>query len=270
MKKKILTAVAVCALSGACVFGATACNKDSGSSGGASQVTGTQWKAAFEKATALENVTIEATTTTYNGENKVREYISNVFFASDKMLTSSDYVLDNATDNESLKNVTVTGYNYLVKDGSTYYSVYNNPHVEDDGSVTDTWKADIEESGIDKYKEEVSFYFSAEYTATKDGKSSFIKDMFSAFTYADGAYTASLYPKVDEEGNTGLTAYDITVKFENGNISYYSLYTEEPEAETPAKYKEEMKLTKYGTTAIILPAAAQKSLSDFKAVNSKN
>ncbi len=65
MRKKVLvTAVAVCALSAACLFGATACNKsgdDDGSGvpdvGPSIEVTIDEYKAAYEKSVSADNYT---------------------------------------------------------------------------------------------------------------------------------------------------------------------------------------------------------------------
>ena len=238
MKKKVFTAAVVCAISAACIFGATACNNnESEADDYSAQVTEEQWNAAFEKSFTSTNLTKSLyvkVTGTFDGQSYIETHSATTYVVGDEA-----YFALIITSNDEGGEIFCTE-TYQKKEGTVEYIVSRD-------SDTDDWSVSILGDG---YSEEGG-YLSAIENAP-----------YSAFTYENGKYV----------GNITITEYDTeitmtaTVKINaDGYITYLSASVEY-EAEGSSLFQEST-FYNYGTTTYNFPNDAKQAIEDYKASN---
>lgn len=235
MKKKILTAVAVCALSGACVFGATACNKDSGSNSGGEpsvQVTEEQWNAAF---------------------NKTEELISDGNPTSNYTLTVNAHMKSKGE-----------GHDSETKIKRTQYKVGNESYVYD---IT-TYSGGQEEYKEYRLIEDSDIYEAVFYDGTWNVHLTGVSEdgglncyPYSSFTYENGKYSGTVTTEYEEE-------VKVSVKINADGYIFY-MYTESSYKDETSEgmQRTEYTFTNIGTTTYTFPAEAKQAVADYKAAN---
>ncbi|MCM1439231.1 MAG: hypothetical protein NC131_08515 [Roseburia sp.] len=245
MKRKILVTAAVCALSAACVFGVTACSKDSGDSGSGHPDVGPSIEVADEAAwKAAWNKTVTATNFTYVWLDKITDGIGmeattmKAYFWGDEKFLETKNAYSGGRDERYER------YEYyVVKENETSY--YAN---EEDGS----WSVGVG----DYFMGEIStaIFFDDRFNGGEN-----IANLFSEFTYGSDKYTASLTYE-------GLTA-SVTVKInQDGYVSYFNCTIDDTESGY-YKYTSEYTFYNFGTTSYNVPAAAKQAVEDYKAAN---
>lgn len=238
MKKKVLVTAAVCALSVACVFGATACNKDDGSSSGAPdvgpsvEVTEEQWNAAIERSSTLTNYTASSfarVTETIDGHTYMVTQSRATYVVGDELfdtISSIAYYKGGGSTREEM---------YIKKEGNVEYLAY--------------WYGPIDGWNVQKNENVDSF----------SGCINFRKYNYSEFTYENGKYIGNI--TVTEYSKETIT---VTLKFnDDGYVTYIAMENEE---EGLSRFQESV-IYNYGTTTYNFPAAAKKAVEDYKAAN---
>ncbi len=224
---------AVCALSAACVLGATACNNGGGGSKsgvpdvGASKMnlTEAEWNAAFEN----QNVV--------NGDTNYTVSIYEENFAKEENITATMSGIGYCVGNEVYQQTTASysngmpsqiSYTYLLYEGTTVFIASRSENSEN-------WEVHGSEVGDNSQR----------YT-------------FSDFTADGDKYTATFTYGNEEE--------KVTVKIsEEGYVKYYC--TEFTGA--GGTYKSETAVYNFGSTTFTMPAEAKQAVADYKAANSQ-
>lgn len=240
MKKKFLVTAAVYALSAACIFGATACNKGDGSSGSnvpdvgpSIQVNAEEWRAAYEKTMSATNFTYVWVTTISDMEG-YSETVKCYFWENMKFGETKAYMYGTYMGGMCEYSYTENGQSYIADDEDGEWGGYDG-----------YFSFDLNKNSI----------FANDFNGGKN-----IGELYSEFTFNGGKYTANL---INFNG-----VLPITVKIgENGYISYVYFEWNGGDDES-SKEICEFTFYDFGTTEFnSVPSAAKRAIEDYKAAN---
>lgn len=233
MKRKLLTLAIVSALSAACIFGATACNKDDGGDesgvpdvGDSIQVADeAAWNAAFDQPASC----------TMSTTQKASETIDEVTVTS--TVKGTGYFVDN--EEYLISTMVVNGdenvtYEYILTDGTTSYFAYRKQSEE-------SWKTNA-------------------LTLTVSDSS--VRYPFSAFTFENGEYIGAV---VSEE----LGGVEISYTIKIGSEGYVK-YIKEEYNYNGKSMTTESSIYNINSTTYTFPADAKQAVADYKAAHSNN
>lgn len=243
MKKKFLMTAAACALSAACIFGATACNKDNGDDKSGVPDVGASIQVADEAAwNAALMLPRNATTSTF---------VKIVNSTEDVAQTSTITVIGYVVGNEDYKQTTTVtdnkksvSYDYSLLEENAAHAISYNAHREGD---SDSWSV---------------FDASAGGSAAGDILCSVYP--YSAFQFKDGVYTG----KITDEGLGGTgTKAEVTVTIKIGSDGYLKYMKSESNADG-TYILNETAIYNINSTTYTFPADAKQAIADYKAANS--
>ncbi|MDE6598101.1 MAG: hypothetical protein K2K60_05640 [Clostridia bacterium] len=211
MRKKTMAVLLAGAVAAAGIIGLTACKKDSGNGlQKGEQVSEEQWKTAIAATAGAENYTstftndYQVTATGKIGDKSVTyNYTSNSTetsyydFTNKKYYAESSYTdktsggeLMGETDGEESE----TYKEYIEARALTIWSTEFDSE-ENEWYVDDSYTYPSAETLASNFKDNsnTDFLASAKLSTTKEGATTTISELYSAFTYKDGFYTATLY-----------------------------------------------------------------------------
>lgn len=248
MKRKFLTMAIVSALSAACIFGATACNKDDGGDengvpdvGASEQINSeAEWNAA------QKFIPESSTMSTYlvydyndydpvNGEGEIHEIGNRVGY---QVGNESYQISSSKCDSSREGNFTATDKTYTLDVGT---GDYESKYVVSKGVVVYNWDV--------------------QYRDNYDGENDYVYP-YSAFTYADGQYTGVI------EGQK------LTLKFGKTGNNYYLKYMKVILEESRAQgsdfdsyYSVETSIYNINSTTYTFPQEAKDAIAAYRAAN---
>lgn len=290
--KKFLATLALCAVSAVSVFGFTACgdNKtDNPEEEVGESVTSEEWKSAFTATINADNYTMEESISYSTVEKSKDEAGKDVTFSESVNETTEKYVADRKiysketmhlklVDEKTIEKKSIDEH-YKEVDGVNLWTSYFDSveyiqgTPEDDEEEMSEWKADFREfadenaakedfknhySKVESF--EIGFYVSADSDEEK-----MLVDLYSAFTYSDGKYTATLY--IDNDTDTKLDI-NVEVSIKNGYVIgfAYNYILENNEEDISGKseafYRAEYK--NYGSTTVTAPEGAVAAINKVK------
>ena len=284
MRKKTLAVLLAGAVAAAGIMGLTACKKDGGGNNGSNQageqVTEEQWKAAFNATLNAENYTLsfisdgtEVTKYTVDG-NTVTENFTD--YATGKLCfdyTHRKY----GYENKNTETTTVgEEKSKETTERKSYFEVENLELWGAGRETEDTeWYAHNQKFTSAEEEKEYFFRYNGlsflkyEYTLSAESTTELtLLNLYSAFTYKDGLYTASLY---DEEGN--VEAITICIKDgyiieRKGEVTFEDTYEREGVTYTTVyHYIETYTFSNYGTTIITAPEGAAAAIAAKKSTS---
>ena len=279
--KKILTTLLVGAVALTAVAGLTACG---GNNDGGSAVTAEEWATAFENTIKAENYTVVSnidmsmvtkatvegqqmtSNVTLSGKNTYYFDLAGKKSYEDGKLTEK--MTGEGLPEEMLGEKTTETKTYSKIDGTTLWACEYD-------SVNDEWDAvgqpfESENAAKEYFAHtELSASLSAKqyYAAIPaEGEAKALSELYSAFTYADGKYTATLYVQV--EGNT-YTEGKVTITIKDG---YVTLLQAESSGETTqmgatitSTSKTAYAISNIGSTQVTEPEKALAAIDAAKA-----
>lgn len=279
MKKKLLATLVAGAVLSVGLIGLTACGGGLSINKG-EEVDEAGWKAAFTATAAAQNLTIESYNETEmklkGSGDEIKEEcgVDSVDMSVKTTSTGKIYysvgVNAGSTYSDGTAKVKTSGVpdklkeNYSDKEYKTEaYTVknYNDMYMAYyDGSEKEAaWKVNTV-----SYIGNPSSQFDRSFATEKGGTISKVSSLYSAFTYKNGVYTATLYTGYDVE-------YKVSVSIKGDYIVGYSLeYTENYEE---SGYTESMSektvynLSAFGDTEVKPSDAAKNAIDDYKANN---
>lgn len=239
MKKKILTALLVGAIALTAAAGLAACGGNGGDA-----VTEEQWAAAFDNTVKAENYTVVSSAeilTNSVGSSNGSEVTYTMSITSSEtsyldLTGGRAYTAGSATrsstgtgvSDEMLGEKTVLTKTYLEINGNILW-------VSDYDETNSKWQAEPQEFGTEAEAKE--FLAQNELTASlsakqfyaalpADGEAKTLAQLYSAFKYSGGKYTATLYASV---AGAAYSEIDVTIVISGG---YVTLMTSESGGET--------------------------------------
>lgn len=286
-KTKKLTLAIALLLGASCAFGATACDKETGSEPASVKVDEAGWTAAFEKTFESTNFTINVlSNSSQNGvdpqETSVLEQKENSlhYFADDVSYfkgtySRKEYFVNVNGETVTDKTTETSGEGYYKYENTAYYQCGSGTDKEN-GTVVETldWQVVDSQTYEEGYKEQAikrniwqQMYYSYSFNSS-------LREYYSQFTYTGGAY---YYQRTegDPSGNNG-NYYNITriwIKINaDGYISYYKTETSSgyyPDEE-PCKRNSvcEIRFSDFGKTGVpAMPAAVTTAIENYKTAN---
>ncbi len=272
MKKKLIATLVAGAVLSTGLIGLTACGGDGHGINKGAEVSEEDWGKAFEATVAAESFTISAyMESSYTISGNYEEYGdvdmkvlqtregTSYYDGSTYGTTNVKIVATGVPDDEELqkeyKNNEYELENYIVKEGDTYYSASYSTETEDA-----KWSVHV--SPYDGGS--ATSIFTVPYSTEKNGTTAALSDLYSAFTYNDGVYTATLW--------SYSTEYTVSVSVKDGYIVGYSTeYSDEEVEENGNKEGESIKMvynfSNYGSTTVSPSDDAKKAIEDYKASN---
>ena len=273
MRKKTMAILMASAVAAAGIIGLTACSDAKGE-----KVTEEQWKAAITAMATAENYTaaikVEGKET---GSGKVEDKTVNYVGTSTQTgnlyldVTAKKLLLERKTTEKITGGALIgeedgeeTGErkSYFEADGlklwisyiydeDTEWSVYSETHTTEA-----ELKEDLLERGL------AYSLANIKYSTTEDGEAIKISELYSAFTYNKGEYSATLYDEGDK--------LDIAVSFKDGYILSFTSgsnteYTDEDDGITyKITYKTTYTFSGFGKTTVTTPEDAAAAIANKK------
>jgi len=238
MNKKLIFAAAACAALAACSMAATACDKDDG------KATEEEWKQACENMATLENFTLRSDIYDLYDGSEFRSYTTFCFTKNAICISSTD------KDEEGKEN---TDSYYYINENGIVYDVYKN---------NTGWEARLEDpDGISEVRAEVLTYYDGKYRTSPESETLPLKDLYSAFTYKDGTFSARLY--IDVEFGEVFEPIDVELKISGGYVTYYAYDIEMVKGEYTNKTSIEFKAENIGNTSFAIDPDAQSALKKY-------
>lgn len=271
MRKKILATLLVGAVAAAGAMGFSACGKDKDGvklTKGA-EVSEEGWTAAFAATAAAQNYTWEIngdyiTSGTVDSKNVTERYtvVEKILYDAVNNHSYSEYTetykttgYKDAGIEEEDYDETETVKRYTLKDGSvTWEAEYCS------GDEQPAWQAD--EYGY--FSSYAAALVSSTFATEKEGEQKSLAELYPAFKYSGGYYTANLWVEVDDE----LTEVKLTVSVKDGYFigmqSEYSVTFSEEGSSGTITVKKSITLSKYGSTTVEAPAEAVAAINAKK------
>lgn len=231
MKRKFLTLAIVSALSAACIFGATACNKDDGGDESGVPDVGDSIQVADE---AAWNAAFNAPTNCTMSISQTMSYsVGDVSYTSST--TGTGYVVGNEDYQitTTVEDGVVTSYYYTLTEGTKSYGASREGT---DGS----WEV-------------------REYTV---GESDTNPYPYSAFTFENGKYVGTVV-------NEDMGGVETTVTVKIGSEGYVK-YMKQEYSNSEMSYMLETSVYNINSTTYTFPAEAKQAVADYKAAHSNN
>ncbi len=278
MRKKTLAVLLAGAVAAAGIIGLTACKKDDGIGiQKGDQVTEEQWKAAITATVAAENYTVKTSSENNStASGKVGEETVNYSGVSTSSGTlyydlTNKKVLTESTSTEKVTGgklfdeedgeETLTRKMYIESEGLKLWSASFDDEKNEWGAYSNTCSTEVELKGrFSRYG--VAYMFSRKYSATQGGAAVTVSELYSAFAYDDGYYSATLY---DEYGD----ASKITASVKGGHVIGLLVESTNEGTETDGTtykdtYKTIYNLSNFGSTTVTAPAEAAAAIAAAK------
>lgn len=271
MRKKFLATLLVGAVAATGAIGFSACGKDDAKLVKGAEVSEEEWKAAFAATASAENYTYELNSE-YSASGtvdskKVTEYstlVQKILYDAVNNHSYSEYTetykttgYKDAGVGEKDYDDTETVKRYTLKDGSV---IWEAEYCS--GDEQPAWKAD-KWGDLDS---DLIYIVGSTYATEKSGTPKAITELYSAFVYSGGYYTANLWADMDEEE---LTEVRLTVSVKNGYVigmqTEYEVSDNEAGASGTATVKQSVTLSNYGGTTLEAPAEALAAIEAAKA-----
>jgi len=287
MRNKILATLLVGAVAAAGVIGFTACNNgngDKGSNGGeeiqkGEQVTEAQWKEAISSTQTAENYTVtldfvmkavgvktddKTVTYTLTQSQNAKFY----FDLTNKKLnmdsTSTTKSTGGAAVGEEDVDYSVNSYIYNVIEDTTVWEC-NYPSMKGDKWEARPYKCETESAAKEMLAEDgFASLFEGTFSTTKGGEEATLSNLYSAFKYENGSYTATLYSL-----SFGDDSVELTLLLKSGHVISFQYKTVSVSADdgfditttSTAAYD----FSNFGSTTVNAPAEAVQAIADAKA-----
>lgn len=278
MRKRFVTTLISGILAVACAFGFTACGSSNEIPKGA-EVTEEEWKTAIEATLAATNFTVDM-----SSESNYTETSGDTTRTSKETSTGTGYVTDGGyylktsdavktTGAANGKDVEYTGdrEQYYTVDGQTLwkctYTKYNYKKGGPETVADAVWNAESEAYGSAELAKEYLASFagrtsvlSVPYAATKEDEYKTLVELYSAFTYSGGKYSATLY--------SNGSNYSIEVSVKDGYVIGFSItesgYNTEDGETVKYESREVYAFKNYKTTTVSAPDGATQAINAKK------
>ncbi len=276
MRKKLIATLVAGAVMSTGLIGLTACGGGHDINKG-EEVSKEDWAKAITATVEAKNYTVDAyqemelkltgsiedlgvsdlnVSATTKGEGKTYYDIDNgSYYGNSSVKVTVSGVPDELKDEDEFKARDYVMEQYGVKDGDTYYTA-----MYDGTEETPEWE-------VREYSSAVSggmgYLFTQTYSTTEGGTASTLDELYDAFTYSGGVYTATLWQYSIE--------MKISVSVKGGYVvGISSEYTEE-EGDENSKMSTTAKMvynfSAYSGTTVSASDAAKKAVEDYKASN---
>ncbi|MDE5721543.1 MAG: hypothetical protein K2I30_02210 [Clostridia bacterium] len=202
----------------------------------------------------ITNLNISAKTT---GEAKNYYDLANgSFYVNSSVKATVSGVPDELKDEDEFQARDYVMEQYGVKDGEKYFMAYY-----DGTAQTPEWSV-REMPSI--YNNGMAFLFEGDYATEKDGTVATLSELYDAFTYSGGVYSATLWEDGDEETK-------ISLSIKGGYVVGYSVEATHEEGDGNSSMTSSGKyvynFSNYGGTTVSASDAAKKAVEDYKASN---
>lgn len=278
MKKKLIATLVAGAVLSASLVSLTACGGGLSINKG-EEVDEAGWKAAYTATLEAKNFTIDSyTEETVKMKGSMEEFGLDSIDMTVKSTAEGKiyYDLENSTNyTKGTSKVSVSGVpdelkdkyeneeytveTYSVKDGDTLYSATYYGYQEDPEWNVYSSPASLTVSSGSP----LSYYLGQSFATEEGGEAKKVNELYSAFTYKSGVYSATLW-----QSNVEIK---VSVSIKGGYVvgfSYEGTYTQEDE-ESGSSYSEGQKsvynISNYGSTTVSASDAAKKAVEDYKA-----
>ena len=275
MKKKLIATLVASAVLSTGIIGLTACG---GGNGGhdinkGEEVSKAGWAAAITATQSAKNYTADAyqevdTTMTGNmgeltninltgktiGEAKFTYDLDNggIYVKQTVKITVSG-VPDELKGEDGYKDDEYVTESYCVKEGDTYYTANYRGNAENPEWSTGSTTS-FSSGGL-------GYLFNSTYSVEEDGTAVTLSELYDAFTYSNGVYTATLWGGGSEE--------TVSLSFKGGYVVGYSFASTHEEGDEDSKMINSGKMiynfSNYGSTTISPSDDAKKAVEDYKA-----
>lgn len=273
MKKKLIATIVAGAVLSAGLIGLTACDTVEGLTiNKGEQVTKEQWVAAITQSLAAESYTVDVSNVGFRREKGSTEELGK-FDTTRKYVITGNVYYDGSTYSKTVEAVKFTGVpdaykdnanyqdavinyeEYICKEITTYNVNYYTTHYSSDYGE---WYTGPGEGNINYTLAQSLGY---NWRTEKTGQAVKITQLYDAFTYSGGVYTATLY-------NSGSDEYKVSVSIKGGYVVGYSEYNydEYSNEKGTAIYEgtEVSNYSNYGSTTVNASDAAKQAIETYK------
>ena len=277
MRKKLIATLVAGAVMSTGLIGLTACGGGHDINKG-EEVSKEDWAKAITATVEAKNYTVDAyqemelkltgsiedlgvsdlnVSATTKGEGKTYYDIDNgSYYGNSSVKVTVSGVPDELKDEDEFKARDYVMEQYGVKDGDTYYTA-----MYDGTAQTPEWSV-REMSSF--YNNGMSFLFEGDYATEKDGTTSTLDELYDAFTYSGGVYSATLWQEGDDETK-------ISLSIKGGYVVGYSTEATHEDGDGNSSMTSTGKyvynFSNYGSTTVSASDAAKKAVEDYKASN---
>lgn len=272
MKKKLIATLVAGAVLSTGLIGLTACGGGNSITKG-KKVDADGWKTAITATAEAESYTVDThedttvkitgsieemgitdleVTTTSKGEGK-EYYVANSALYSKTSYTVEVTGVPEGMEDE-FKASDYVNEKYTVKDGDTYYkaSYYGS-------SSNPAWSVYTSSEASDS---SLSDLFDEELATEKGGEAKKVIDLYDAFTYSSGVYTATLY---SEDESEIILSVSVKGGYVVGIAVEYNYEYEDYGMKTTVSAKAVYNISGYGKTEVTPSDDAKKAVDDYKA-----
>ncbi|MCI8733971.1 MAG: hypothetical protein HFE40_00245 [Clostridia bacterium] len=265
MRKNLVAMLLVGAVAATAVIGLSACGGDSIEKG--VEVSEDEWKAAFKASSEAESYTMDVTSseeaTGYEtvdgnkinlsykmtGSGKVYAEKGKIYSETNIQVKSSGMEEAGWGENED-KSYSMKQY-YLNENDSWWIAGYN-------GSKENAkWEAQNSSNMVSV----LAGLMSGQYSVEEDGETKALSDLYSAFTYSGGYYSANLWLSYSGE-------VKVTVSIKDGYViglqTEATMIEKDETSESNGTDKSVYKISGYGSTSVSAPEDAVKAIEDAK------
>ena len=272
MKKKLIATLVAGAVLSTGIIGLTACGGGHDINKG-EEVDEAGWKAAITATCAAKNLTAEAyeeyntkltgsmgeiTDLNVTGKTAAEgKYYYDVdngnLYIKETVKTTVSGVPDELKDEDEFKAADYVMERYAVKDGEKYYFARYDGNDE-----TPEWEVNESSSAITGG---VAYLFNSSYATEEGGETTTISELYEAFTYSNGVYTATLWSYGSE--------MTVSLSVKGGYVVGISKEYTHEEGDENSKMSNTVKsvynFSNYGSTKVSASDAAKKAVEDYKA-----
>lgn len=290
MRKKTMAVLLAGAVAATGVLGLTACKKDGGGNGleKGEKVSEEQWKAAITATVNAENYTVnydcgyktvgryaDGPTVTYTSTSTGKMYYD---FNNKKLATEAAGEYSAEYSGGEREEETYSRKSYSEADGLSLWAaaVVSDEIGWEVYSTLFASEAELK-AGIvvegEANNSEVNHMFTIftemEFSTTETSESAPVSELYSAFTYKDGLYSAALL--YNEEDDTGVTEISVALSIKNGFVvgfmweTSYERLEEDINCAYTGHYKYVYNFSNFGTTTVTAPDGAAEAIVAKKA-----